>query len=80
MRSTVSKVRVCFWGKSSVECRRTLQQGKKTEDSMDMLHTKTKIRSSFLKASGTGVGSRFQRKRENTTWIKQKMPAPEPCR
>jgi hypothetical protein len=36
--------------------------------------------SSFLKASGTGVSSRFQRKRENATWIKRKKPAPEPCR
>jgi hypothetical protein len=43
---------------------------KKTEDSMGMLYKKPRMRSSFLTANGTVVGSRFQRKRENALWGK----------
>jgi hypothetical protein len=50
------------------------------KDSMDMLYKKPKMRSSFLKANGTGVGSRLQRKGENAIWIKRKKRVPEPCR
>jgi hypothetical protein len=50
------------------------------KDGMDMLSKKPEMRSSFLKANGTGVGFRFQRKGENAIWIKRKKQVPEPCR
>jgi hypothetical protein len=63
------EVQVCFWQKSSVECRRTLPQGEKIRK-MNVPLTEQKIIPFFVCASETGGDSRFQRNMESTTWMK----------